>query len=103
MHLTTQYFNPLSLHDALPISFSTAFFAKSPAPNITRGFDVFVHEVIAAIANEPVFMTDVFPFGCSTVTSLSNLDLSLDHTSTRLNFTHLAISYAVSCLSNKTT
>ena len=33
--------------------FSTAFFASRPAPIITDGFDVFVHEVIAAITTEP--------------------------------------------------
>ncbi len=33
---------------------ATAFRASSPAPTITVGFDVFVHDVIAAIATEPV-------------------------------------------------
>jgi hypothetical protein len=32
---------------------STAFFATRPAAIITAGFDVFVHEVIAAITTEP--------------------------------------------------
>ena len=32
---------------------STAFFARRPAATITNGFDVFVHEVIAAITTEP--------------------------------------------------
>jgi hypothetical protein len=32
---------------------STAFFASRPAPTITCGFDVFVHDVIAAITTEP--------------------------------------------------
>ena len=32
---------------------STAFFASSPAAIITDGFDVFVHDVIAAITTEP--------------------------------------------------
>jgi hypothetical protein len=32
---------------------STAFFARSPAATITDGFDVFVHEVIAAITTAP--------------------------------------------------
>src|SRR5213592_490423 len=32
---------------------STAFFASSPAPIITLGFDVFVQLVIAAITTEP--------------------------------------------------
>jgi hypothetical protein len=32
---------------------STAFFATNAAPIITLGFDVFVHEVIAAIVTAP--------------------------------------------------
>jgi hypothetical protein len=32
---------------------STAFFASSPAPTITCGFDVFVQLVIAAMTTEP--------------------------------------------------
>ena len=32
---------------------STAFLASRPAPIITDGFDVFVHEVIAAITTCP--------------------------------------------------
>src|SRR5215472_11197364 len=32
---------------------STALRASSAAPTITNGFDVFVHEVIAAITTEP--------------------------------------------------
>src|SRR5699024_8430100 len=56
--------------------FSIAFFANSPAPSITYGFDVLVQEVIAAIANAPVFITEVSPFGWLTPASLSNSDLS---------------------------
>jgi hypothetical protein len=33
--------------------FSTAFFASSPAPIITLGFDVFVQLVIAAMTTAP--------------------------------------------------
>src|SRR3990170_1097785 len=32
---------------------STAFFASRPAATITTGFDVFVHDVIAAITTDP--------------------------------------------------
>src|SRR5699024_3983735 len=57
--------------------FSTAFFASRPAPNITYGLDVFVQEVIAAIATAPVFITDFSPVvGFVISTSLSNSDLS---------------------------
>ncbi len=33
---------------------STAFFASSPAPTITDGFEVLVQLVMAAIATDPV-------------------------------------------------
>lgn len=32
---------------------ATAFLARIPAANITSGFEVFVHEVIAAMTTEP--------------------------------------------------
>ena len=44
--------------------FSTAFFARSAAPIITDGLDVFVHEVIDAITTSP-FLTRVVPAGTS--------------------------------------
>ena len=40
---------------------STAFFASSPAPIITAGLDVFVHEVIAAITTAPWSISTVSP------------------------------------------
>src|SRR5690349_10024916 len=40
---------------------STAFFATRAAPIITDGLDVFVHEVIAAIATAPWSMTKEVP------------------------------------------
>src|SRR4051812_15447201 len=40
-------------HGLLVNPFSTAFFANSAAPTITEGLDVFVHEVIAAMATAP--------------------------------------------------
>ena len=41
--------------------FSTAFLATKPAPNITYGLEVLVHEVIAAIAISPVFIVALDP------------------------------------------
>src|SRR5581483_1550151 len=40
---------------------STAFLASSAAPTITDGFDVFVHEVMAAITTEPWSMAVSVP------------------------------------------
>ena len=41
--------------------FSTAFLASRAAPIITDGFDVFVHEVIAAIATAPWSSSNFVP------------------------------------------
>src|SRR5207249_3631156 len=40
-------------HDFEESPASTAFFARRPAATITLGFEVFVHEVIAAITTDP--------------------------------------------------
>ena len=40
--------------------FSTAFFASNPAASSTLGFDVFVHDVIAAISTSPLPMSTAF-------------------------------------------
>ncbi len=40
---------------------ATAFRASRPAPTITVGFEVLVHDVIAAIATEPVRMVTSSP------------------------------------------
>ena len=40
---------------------ATAFRASSPAPTMTVGLEVFVHDVIAAIATEPVRIVAVSP------------------------------------------
>ena len=41
--------------------FSTAFFASSAAPIITDGFEVLVHEVIAAIVTAPWSISNSVP------------------------------------------
>jgi hypothetical protein len=41
--------------------FSTAFLAKRPAAISTSGFEVFVHEVIAAITRAPCLNSYSFP------------------------------------------
>ena len=51
--------------------FSTAFFASSAAPIITDGFEVLVHEVIAAIVTAPWSRVNVVP--SASVTSTGSL------------------------------
>ena len=41
--------------------FSTAFLATSPAASMTSGFEVFVHEVIAAITTDPCYRSYDYP------------------------------------------
>ncbi len=43
------------------IPFYTAFLATKPAPIIASGFDVFVHDVIAARTTEPCFRLCYWP------------------------------------------
>ena len=40
---------------------STAFFASRPAPIKTEGFDVFVHDVIAATTTAPLLISTSVP------------------------------------------
>ena len=42
--------------------FSTAFLARSAAPSITEGFEVFVQDVIDAITTSPFLIVVAFPF-----------------------------------------
>ncbi len=46
--------------------FSTAFFASNPAASSTPGFDVLVHDVIAAIRMSPVPISTARICGCET-------------------------------------
>src|SRR5439155_25589908 len=73
---TTELYT-LSLHDALPISLFIAL--KPPSPLLRNPLKFFR------------------PFHCSSQRSLS----SADRKSTRLNSSHVAISYAVFCLKKK--
>src|SRR3954462_9193174 len=49
---------------------STAFLASSAAPTITDGFDVFVHDVIAATTTAPWSISNSAPSGVRTGTTL---------------------------------
>ena len=42
--------------------FATAFCASKPAPSMTEGFEVFVHDVMAAITTAPCASVSVCPF-----------------------------------------
>src|SRR5205814_8148504 len=78
-HPATPQIYPLSLHDALPISH------KQPSPSAAR------RELTARLS---VIPTSVPAARAST---------TIDRKSTRLNSSHLGISYAVFCLKKKKT
>ena len=50
---------------------STAFLASRPAPIITLGFDVLVHDVMAAISTSPLPIVRSGSAGCSGCASFS--------------------------------
>src|SRR5688500_19256684 len=89
------WFRPLSLHDALPISFTFGVdrvdeglqaidLGQVPAA-VPRIFDGALERACGAVELEAI----VFVFGAR------------DRKSTRLNYSHLVISYAVFCLKKK--
>src|SRR5437870_10755276 len=98
MHLYT-----LSLHDALPIS---AAGKNTPAPWVpyTRAGCNFgaVATANTILENTAVDVAKVFgPTSPQEQEVISNPPPSTDRKSTRLNSSHVAISYAVFCLKNK--
>src|SRR5205807_8228649 len=83
---TTEIYT-LSLHDALPISNSCCVPGRKPGTS---------SNVISGILNASQKRTKRAPF-----TEAFNIPLITDRKSTRLNSSHLVISYAVFCLKKK--
>src|SRR5690625_6319008 len=79
----------LSLHDALPISIGDQ---KIEMTNI------FKKSIVATVASIAVLTTTLFG---SLKTPIERTDFQTDRKSTRLNSSHVAISYAVFCLKKK--
>src|SRR5207249_5699808 len=89
-------FSPLSLHDALPISAAVGI----------SGVDYLVAEtgtvVLAARPEEPRSLSLLPPVHIAVAERRQLLpDLFEDRKSTRLNSSHVSISYAVFCLKKK--
>lgn len=53
--------NDVLIYGLILIPFSTAFFANKPAPTMTSGFEVLVHEVMAANTTEPCLKVCYYP------------------------------------------
>src|SRR5207253_9608679 len=90
-------FSPLSLHDALPISLF-------PASGVTRYRTCCAAPSVAG--RVWTFSVTDAVWSCPVVTISSGLSLgddAVDRKSTRLNSSHVAISYAVFCLKKKKT
>src|SRR5256885_12888474 len=77
---TTEIYT-LSLHDALPISYVRASRSPSFSPLLSSGF--------------------AHPSGSCAPYSINIKEIKRDRKSTRLNSSHLVISYAVFCLKKK--
>src|SRR5439155_7076271 len=84
---------PLSLHDALPIFISSAC-PLSPIRSTIGPTSSSTGFTRSNASGSPPTMIDAFP--CSTVVGAPE-----DRKSTRLNSSHVAISYAVFCLKKK--
>src|SRR2546426_5577383 len=86
---TTEIYT-LSLHDALPISSSET--ATAPAPTISPNSE----------SRSPLWPTEMAPIGYTRVSPIGAISVGQrDRKSTRLNSSHLVISYAVFCLKKK--
>src|SRR5207253_9041796 len=97
-HPPTTVFYTLSLHDALPIYRHQRIDSQEFAAGDTRHINRRLEHVVLAVLVHPVDAHDrraVDEFG-------RQLDISHgDRKSTRLNSSHVAISYAVFCLKKK--
>src|SRR5699024_12494420 len=87
-------FDTLSLHDALPI-----YNNESVLPNVSISDDYLLGLYHLAKFHDVDTYNDLFNKDVSMSTQYH--DLSLDRKSTRLNSSHVSISYAVFCLKKK--
>src|SRR5438045_7393803 len=88
----------LSLHDALPISFRALGVIDIPAADTYPGEDDFTWR--AERHRRKVLVNDI---DTHIVNRAAKRDAFSDRKSTRLNSSHLGISYAVFCLKKKKT
>src|SRR5690606_40855859 len=97
------HYSHLLLHDALPISDpETALDPDTPlihpelGDNLVFGTKIEAGDIDRACAEADLVVEDVFHFGRHTGVTLE--PRALDRKSTRLNSSHVKISYAVFCL-----
>src|SRR5207249_9966596 len=91
-HTPPPYIYTLSLHDALPISFIIAAIQQIVDPRIV---DRATHAIVENLRVRPLSLAEV-----ELVQPLLAL-VTRDRKSTRLNSSHVSISYAVFCLKKK--
>src|SRR5205807_9434124 len=99
---TTTQLYPLSLHDALPISTLSQEILESELFGHERGAFTSAHQLktglIEAAHGGTLFLDEVNEMGAGCQAKILRV---LDRKSTRLNSSHLVISYAVFCLKKK--
>src|SRR5699024_12121427 len=94
---------PLSLHDALPISQALRNIIPQIGNNLIINIkDTSVMSVIGFIeffgAHNSIVGLNLLYFPSAVIEMVGYLTLTLDRKSTRLNSSHVSISYAVFCL-----
>src|SRR5699024_12055739 len=91
----------LSLHDALPIFSPSLRYVSRPSPSVRRIYCHWLTSFVSNIQKKCVWKLPVLPnkprYPCSPTHGRA-----IDRKSTRLNSSHVSISYAVFCLTKKT-
>src|SRR5690606_41714921 len=98
----TPALDPLSLHDALPICYS----ALGRLHFVDMAADSILQQALGAMAQRQGAPSSSLqlrqPHGGTTLVRLARIESDRDRKSTRLNSSHVKISYAVFCLKKKT-
>src|SRR5699024_12296361 len=87
---------PLSLHDALPIYLGFGVLGEFLGDDFVAELDAFHTDINAAPGDQPLRLL----LGLATKGAREQVS-TLDRKSTRLNSSHVSISYAVFCLKKK--
>src|SRR5690625_6148221 len=93
-HPADTEFHTLSLHDALPICDAKVFLMDEPLSNLDAKLRVQMRAEIQKL-HQRLQTTTIY------VTHDQTEAMTIDRKSTRLNSSHVAISYAVFCLKKK--
>src|SRR5690606_41491054 len=98
----TVYISSLSLHDALPIYLPARILAMSASlPGALLQDAAYALRSLRRSPGSALFTAAVIGLGVGATTAVFSVLQPLDRKSTRLNSSHVKISYAVFCLKKK--